>query len=381
MRCPPRFARSRLTRAWPSGADANAGDANAWNGARPFRGDSLGRWPLIGPLALALLLCVAACPARGAAQSGSFSDTVVGVLPHVVKIYGSGGLKGLEAYQSGFLISGEGHVLTVWSYVLDAEEYINVVLDDGSRYPATIVNHDPELEIAILKIDATELPHFDLAEAVELQPGARVLAFSNLFGIAAGGEPASVQHGHVAATDQLSARRDAAPTLYSGRVYFLDAMTNNPGAAGGVLTDRNGRLAGILGKELRNAMDNTWVNYAIPIAKLTDSVNSILAGRAPPRHESDTAQRPATPHTLRSLGIILIPDILTKTPAFVDQLLPGKPAEQAGLKQDDLVLFVDDRMISSCKEFAEELAFIDRIDPVQLTVQRDQQLVRIEIKP
>ncbi|MGM0490997.1 MAG: S1C family serine protease, partial [Planctomycetota bacterium] len=348
---------------------------------RSFRWRSVWQWSVTGILALVLLAGVAACPARAAGQDGSFAETISGTLPQVVKIYGSGGLKGLEAYQSGFLISSEGHVLTVWSYVLDAEEYINVVLDDGSRHPGTIVNHDPRLEIAILKIDATELPHFDLEEAVELQPGARVLAFSNLFGIAAGGEPASVQHGHVAAIDQLTARRGAFKTIYSGPVYFLDAMTNNPGAAGGALTDRNGRLAGLLGKELRNSLDNTWVNYAIPVAELADSVDSMVAGQAPPRHESEQAQRPANPHTLRSLGIILVPDILAKTPAFVDKLLPGAPAEQAGLKPDDLVLFVNDRTISSCKELASELALIDRIDPVRLTVQRDQQLVHIEIEP
>ncbi|MFW6170574.1 MAG: S1C family serine protease [Planctomycetota bacterium] len=375
-RRPPRGPRFK-----PAQTRASVSVANDRQRARPLGGRTDRWWPSRGVLALALLLGVAACPGRAASENGSFAETISATLPQVVKIHGSGGLKGLEAYQSGFLISSEGHVLTVWSYVLDAEEHINVVLDDGSRHPGTIVNHDPTLEIAILKIDATELPHFNLDEAVPLEPGSRVLAFSNLFGIAVGGEPASVQHGHVAAIDRLAARRGAFKTLYSGRVYFVDAMTNNPGAAGGALTDRNGRLAGILGKELRNALDNTWVNYAIPVAELTDSVQGMLAGHTPPRHKSEEAQRPANPHTLRSLGIILIPDILAKTPAFVDKLLPRTPAEQAGLKPDDLVLFVNDRMVSSCTELANELAFIDRIDPVQLTVQRDQQLVRIEIEP
>ena len=79
------------------------------------------------------------------------------VQPKIVKIYGSGGLQGLEAYQSGFLISAEGHVLTAWSYVLDAEEYITVVLDDGTHHGAKLLGHDPRLEIAMLKIEATRL--------------------------------------------------------------------------------------------------------------------------------------------------------------------------------------------------------------------------------
>jgi serine protease Do len=299
----------------------------------------------------------------------------------MVKIYGSGGLRGLEAYQSGFLISASGHVLTAWSYVLDSEEYITVVLDDGSRYGAKLLNHDPRLEIALLKIEASDLPHFNLDEAVELQPGARVLAFSNLFGIAVGAEPASVLHGNVAAISQLTARRGAFQSVYRGPVYIVDAMTNNPGAAGGALTDLNGRLAGILGKELRNSLDNTWLNYSIPISELTSSVDDMLAGRNPPRRDDETAKRPANPHTLGALGIVLVPDILAKTPPFVDKLLPQTPAEEAGLRPDDLILFVNDRMVSSCQEFADELSFIDRIDPVRLTVQRGQELVDIELKP
>jgi len=336
--------------------------------------DPLGR--VIRTLALALLLV----PATASAQSGSFAETIATVLPRVVKIYGSGGLKGLEAYQSGFLISADGHVVTAWSYVLDAEEFITVVLNDGSRYPAKLLNHDPRLEIAVLKIEATELSHFNLDQAVDLEPGARVLAFSNLFGIAVGAEPASVLHGHVAAISQLQARRGAFESIYRGEVYVLDAMTNNPGAAGGALTDRQGRLAGLLGKELRNSLDNTWLNYSIPISELTSSIHDMLAGRNPPRREDADAKRPPNPHTLAALGIVLVPDILAKTPPFVDKLAVGGPADEAGLQRDDLILFVNDRMVSSCQELVDELSYIDRIDPVRLTVQRGQELVDVQLK-
>jgi len=311
---------------------------------------------------------------------GSFADTVEIVQPKIVKIYGSGGLQGLEAYQSGVLISAEGHILTVWSYVLDAEEYIHAVLDDGSRHEVKLLAHDPRMEIAILKIEATGLPYFNLAEAIELRPGDRVLAFSNLFGIAVGDEAASVLHGTVASVTQLAARRGAFQSVYRGPVYVLDAMTNNPGAAGGVLTDRQGRLAALLGKELRNSLDNTWLNFAIPISALNPSVGEMLAGRNPPRRTDESAKKPANPHTLTVLGIVLVPDVLAKTPPYVDRLRPQTPAAGAGLQADDLILFVNERMVSSCKELIEELSYIDRLDPVQLTVQRGQELVNIELK-
>ena len=321
------------------------------------------------------------CTPRNARADTSFADVIEEVQPKVVKIFGSGGLRRLEAFQSGFLISAEGHVLTAWSYVLDAEEYIGVVLDSGQRYDAKLVGHDPRLEIALLKIDGANLPHFKLEEFVELQPGARVLAFSNLFGIAAGDEAASVLHGNVAAISDLAARRGAFQTIYRGPVYVLDAMTNNPGAAGGVLTDRRGRLAGVLGKELRNSLDNTWLNYAVPVGALAPSVREILAGRTLPRSEEEAAKKPANPHSPNTLGVVLVPDLLAKTPPFVDVIRPGSPAEESGLHPDDLILFVNERMVTSCKEFVEELSFVDHIDTVRLTVQRGLELVDVQVKP
>jgi serine protease Do len=301
------------------------------------------------------------------------------VQPRIVKIYGAGGLRGLEAYQSGFLISAEGHVLTAWSYVLDTD-FVTVTLDDGRRFDGQVLGADPRLELALLKIDATDLPFFNLNESVELQAGDRVLAFSNLYGVAYGNESASVQHGIVSAEATLSARRGAYESPYQGPVYVLDAMTNNPGAAGGALTDRQGRLAAILGKELRNSLDNTWLNYAIPVAQLQTAIDDIRAGRTRPRSDDDSKRKPADPVTLDVLGVVLISDVLYKTPPFVHRVVVGSPADKAGLKADDLILYVNNRLASSCKGLRDELSYIDRLEPVMLTVQRDQLLLDIEIR-
>ncbi|MEX0711264.1 MAG: trypsin-like peptidase domain-containing protein, partial [Pirellulales bacterium] len=135
-------------------------------------------------------------PAPALTSSPSFAGVIQEVQPKIVKIFGAGGFRGLEAYQSGFLISPEGHLLTAYSYVLDSD-VIAVTLDDGRRFDATLLGADPRMELALLKIDARGLPHFDLAQAATAEAGSRVLAFSNLFGVATGDEPASVQHGTV----------------------------------------------------------------------------------------------------------------------------------------------------------------------------------------
>src|SRR4029077_13861417 len=116
----------------------------------------------------------------------------------------------------------------------------------------------PRLDIAVLKIDAKNLPYFDMAKAVPLVGGTRILALSNLFNVAMGDEPASVQSGAVSVVTRLEGRRGVFETPYHGPIYVLDVATNNPGAAGGALVTHRGELAGILGKELRNSLNNTW---------------------------------------------------------------------------------------------------------------------------
>lgn len=333
---------------------------------------------------LAMLIVAAVVwilPPLNCQGADSLAAVIAEIQPKVVKIYGSGGLRGLEAYQSGVLVSSEGYVLTVWSYVLDAEDYIIVVLDDGQRFQAKLVNHDPRLEIALLKIDAKGVPFFDLDAGSTLPPGSRVLALSNLFGIATGNEPVSVQHGTIAAATQLQARRGAFSTRYRGRAYILDAMVNNPGAAGGALTDGSGRLVGLLGKELRSSTTNNWLNYAVPVSELAQSVQEMMAGRNPPLRDDATAKKAPNPHAVYTLGIVLVPDVLPKTPPYVDDVVAGTSAEKAGLRRDDLILFVNGRMVTSCQDVVDELQYIDQIDPVRLTVQRDLELKDLELKP
>jgi serine protease Do len=295
----------------------------------------------------------------------------------IVKIYGAGGSRGLEAYQSGFLISEEGHLLTVWSYVLDTD-YVTAVLSDGRRMQAELLGADPRLEIAVLKIEGSGLPYFDLGQAVELQVGDRVLAFSNLYGIASGNEQASVLHGFVSAVAPLAARRGVYQTPYDGRVYVVDAMTNNAGAAGGILTDAQGQPAGMLGKELRSSLTNAWLNYAVPIAELRPAVQNIFDGKLRRRVDRDQ-RRPEDHATLTGLGLVLLPAVLSKTPPYVESVNKGSAAQQAGIRADDLIVMVQGAVIQSREDLITELSYIDRLDPVRLTVLRGQDLLEFEL--
>ena len=156
-------------------------------------------------------------------------------------------------------------------------------------------------------------------------------------------------------------------------------MTNNAGAAGGVLTDVQGRIAGVLGKEIRDDGSNVWLNYAIPVAETTAAVTDILAGKIRP-HLVD-AERPQAkrPWSLRDIGIQLMPDLLPRTPPFVHVVFPSTLAEKVSLEPDDLLLYLDGVMVRSVKDVIAELSFRDRDETVILTVLRDQELITVEI--
>jgi serine protease Do len=311
--------------------------------------------------------------------AASFTDVARRVQPKIAKIYGAGGTRGLEHYQSGILISGKGHVLTVSSYVLDSDE-VTVVLDDGRRYTAQQVAADPLTEIAVLKFDpgGDDIPHFDLSASVSAEPGTRVLAFSNLFGIAAGNEPVSILHGVLSAVAPLEARRGAFTTNFHGNVYVVDAAANNPGAAGGALTDSRGRLLGMLGKELRSSLTDTWLNYALPVAAFAPTVDDILAGRFTPA-ELKEIDRPTNPLSLAMLGVVLVPDVVTRTPPYIDRVLPKSPAAVAGLRPDDLVVMIDSQVASSCRQAVSLVERLEHDATVRLGVLRGDQFLEVSL--
>jgi len=308
----------------------------------------------------------------------SLPETIDRTQPKIVKIYGAGGFRGLESYQTGILISPNGHVLTVYSHVLDTAS-ISAVLADGRRFDARLLGADPRLETAVLKIDTAGLPCFELDQAVEADAGTRVLALSNLFGVAVGNEPVSAQKGTVSVATRLDGRRGAFETPYRGPIYVLDVTTSNPGAAGGAVVTHQGKLVGMLGKELRNAQNETWLNYAVPSEELRRSVDAILSGKSTAA-ENEARRKPRRPLDLNALGIILIPDVVDRTPPYVDRVRPGWPADKAGLRPDDLIVLLGNRLVQSCKGLESELAYVDFEDAITLTVQRGQELIVVSLR-
>ena len=334
-------------------------------------------WPVLRTCLFSIALA-----SGTAAHAQSSVESIAAVSPKVVKIFGAGGGQKLHAYGSGFLVSPTGHIVTVWSHILDGDT-VSVVLHDGRRFQGKVLGAEPPLDMAVLKIEADGLPYFDLSEASSVGAGTRVLAFSNAFKVATGDEPVTVMHGVISAKTSLAARRGAFESPYTGPIYVVDAVTNNSGAAGGVLTTWDGRLLGMIGKELRNTQTNTWLNYVMPVSELKETIQQIMTGDFTKKRTSDDEDSSGKPRPCRyeplDFGIVTIPDVLNRTPAYIDRVLPGSQAEKVGLLPNDLILFAGDNLVQSCKLLKEDLGRLEANDVLKLVVRRGDKLVSVEM--
>ena len=304
------------------------------------------------------------------------SDAVKSVLPTTVKIVGSGGMRGLEAYQSGIIISGEGHILTAWSYVLDSDA--TVTTNDGERFECKLLGYDAKLEIAILKVEAQGLPHVSLSSAVDAPVGTPVLTFCNCYGVATGDEPVSVQRGVISAKAKLAAKRGSWQTPYTDDAYFLDAITSNPGSAGGIVCDFQGQPIGLIGKESRDAKTGLWLSYAIPFSRLSDAVNRIIEGKNL-EDQNMTSRRTAEPLEPELLGFKMVPEVLNRTPPYIEMVNRKSVAFDAGLQADDLIVEINGLPTASCRDVATRLGQVDRDSPVTITIQRGSEFLQVTI--
>ncbi len=329
-----------------------------------------------------LCLITSALTVPLSAQASS-QATIQHALPRLVKIFGAGGVKNLYGYSTGFLVSPQGHIATIWSPVLDTDR-LSVVLHDGRRFEAEVLGAEPHLDLAIIKLKSEhelKLPYFDYQHKTIAGAGTRILGFSNMFRVATGDESVSVLHGVIEARTELPRRRGAFELSYKGDVYVVDAITNNPGAAGGAILTYDGKLLGMIGKQVRNAKTSTWVNYSLPIDVLSKSIEQIITGKY---ESSENQKKPETeaPDRYRPVdfGLVMVPDVLYRTPAFIDSVLPGSLVAKAGLRPDDLVVFVNDELIKSCKTLKTELGKLESGDLLRLVVRRDNQLISLELQ-
>jgi serine protease Do len=306
--------------------------------------------------------------------AGPIHDVVHRASPAVVKLYGAGA--GREhGYGTGVLVSSDGKIVTTLS-LLAAGSSVRVVLADGRRFDGRLLRTDESRQLALLKIDVEDLPFLDPAPSDGVRTGDAILGLSNYFKIAEGDEPVSVCRGVVSGRlAALSARRLAQEFEYTGPAVVYDAITANPGAAGGPVLDADGRFIGLIGKIVEASATNTRLNYAIPGEVLADFLGERPSPREPTRTAAQSSDSSGKPY----VGIRLSAMGFRHVAAYVERVRPGSPAAKAGIRPDDLIVGIDGRRVGDA---ASCVAAIEALLPgqtVQFNIKRGEQLLAIPV--
>mgnify|MGYP001027420115 FL=1 len=321
-------------------------------------------------LAFALmgLLALRAADGGESLPQEPLAPAIAAASERVVKLYGAA-LGREKAYGSGVLVSADGQIVTALSLILEGRA-LRAVLPDGRAFPAQVERRDEQRQLALLKIDAVNLPYFDLGDSAEPAVGDWLIAASNAFKVADGPEPVSISIGVLSGRTNLAARLRAQDFPYDGPVLLADMIISTPGSAGGAVVDRQGRLVGLIGRSVISKRTNTWLNYALP----SQEVAAFLRGQ---KYQPRAAQAGTGAHSAQTplaLGIRLF-DIGGRTrPAYVERVRPNSPAAWAGILPDDLVLSVNGETVGTCDELRQAFASAPAGVPLTLVVKRGETL-------
>ncbi|WP_217914800.1 S1C family serine protease [Miltoncostaea marina] len=293
--------------------------------------------------------------AAGALDAGAvYADAAPGVVDIAVTSpgaaapgpFGQGGGE-VASGGSGFVIDGQGHILTA-AHVVDGADEVTVRFSDGTSRAATVLGTDDATDVAVLRIDPAglELHPLELGSSAALEVGDELVVIGSPFGY-----EASLSTGVVSGLDRTI---EAANGFTIAHAIQTDAALN-PGNSGGPVLDAAGRVVGISDQiATGQARQSAGVGFAVPIDVVAGDLDALKAGREV-RHAY--------------LGISTS-DSSDPAGALIGDVAGGGPAADAGLRAGDVVTAVDGRPITGSAALVAAIADAHPGDRIALRVTR-----------
>ncbi len=250
------------------------------------------------------------------------------------------------------IVTKDGYILTNNHVVDDADE-VKVSLQDGRVFTAKVIGKDPKSDVAVVKIDAHDLPAITFADSDKCEVGDLVLAIGNPFGI-----DQSVTRGIVSAKD-----RSAMDLDYQDFIQTDAAI--NPGNSGGALVDADGRLIGINTAIYSRSGGNQGVGFAIPTSLARGVMESLIKYGKVTRGYLGVIIQDINPSLAKEFKL------KSDNGALVGDVVPGGPAEKAGLKSGDVIEKFDGKPVTDSRHLKIEVARVAPGQTVAVEVLRD----------
>lgn len=261
----------------------------------------------------------------------------------------------VTASGSGVIISSDGYIVTN-NHVIDGSDYIEVVLNDNSIYEAKVVGTDQRTDIALLKVEAKDLPFVSYGNSDEIRVGEWVLAVGNPFNLTS-----TVTAGIVSA----KARNINILSNYSIEAFIQFDAAVNPGNSGGALVNTKGELVGI--NTAIASKNGSFVGYsfAVPVNIVKKIVADIMEYGEVQRAYIGITMVELDPEFSAKQGID------DKHGLYVKALTKGGAADDAGIKEGDIVQSMGGFKIFTVPELQEQLSKYRPGDKLNVAVKRD----------
>ncbi len=281
--------------------------------------------------------------------------------PLLREFFGQHGMPDLPADRearslgSGVIVSADGVVLTS-AHVVENADQVEITLHDEREVDAKVVGADARSDVAVLRIqgDVKGLAHLALGDSSKMRLGEVVLAVGNPFGVGQ-----TVTMGIVSATGRSSL----------GIVDYEDFIQTdaaiNPGNSGGALVNMRGELVGINTAILSGSGGSMGIGFAIPTGMVGPIMKSLLATGKVSRGYLGVAVQEVDRELAEALKLSEREGVL------VSSVVPGSPADRAGMKQGDLIRTLDGREVQSATQFRNQVAALAPGSQVRLEVTRD----------
>nr|WP_306469753.1 DegQ family serine endoprotease [Oscillatoria laete-virens] len=233
----------------------------------------------------------------------------------------------MHSLGSGVIVSPDGYILTN-NHVIEGADQIKVMLNDGkTEYTAKLVGADPRTDLALLKIDAKNLPAIPFGDSERLRVGDIVLAIGNPFGLGQ-----TVTMGIISATGRAIGVADLENFIQT------DAAINQ-GNSGGALVDAQGRLIGINNAIFSQSGGNIGIGFAIPVNMAKNIMERLIKDGKVIRGYLGVMIQPVSPDMA---AMFKLPDT---SGALVGDVIKGSGAEAAGIKRGDVITAFDGQKI------------------------------------
>ena len=272
-----------------------------------------------------------------------------------------------RGFGSGFIVSSDGLIITN-AHVVDGSDKVEVTLKDGKTYAGEVMGTDSLTDVAVIKIEADNLPAVTFANSEELQPGEWAIAIGNPLGL-----DNTVTTGIVSATGRTSSQIGVADK----RVSFVQTdAAINPGNSGGPLLNAKGEVIGVNTAIIQNAQG---IGFAIPVNTARDIAEELIAKGKVDHPFLGIQMAQITPELKKQFNSRSNKQLSADEGILIVEVVPNSPADKARLRSGDVIQKINNKSVTQADEVQQTVAKTEVGAKLPLQLQRDNKQLQIDV--